>query len=78
MPNRKLRKKKAGKKKLAGRKRVRRGTKTAPRKRLARSKIPGGGASAQIHQGTGPAPASPSEITPNLSGDASNQRGNRG
>jgi hypothetical protein len=77
MPKKKPRKK-PGKKKTSKTKRVihkkaiRRGKKPASRARLAPTKIPGGGAAAQIHQGTGAAPVSPSESVPKPNGGASN------
>jgi hypothetical protein len=62
--------KKAAKKKPAGRKKVSRRKRAVPRVKLARTKIPGGGEAAQIHQGIGAARAS--EIVPQANGDASN------
>jgi hypothetical protein len=62
--------KKAAKKKAPRRKTASRRKRSAPRVRLARTKIPGGGAGAQIHQGTGAARAP--ETVPQANGDASN------
>lgn len=61
--------KKAAKKKAARRKTVSRRKRAVPRVRLTRTKIPGGGAAAQIHQGLGAAHAA--EIVPQGNGDAS-------
>jgi hypothetical protein len=72
-PRKKPGKKNSGKtKRVSRRKMSRRGKKPASRARLAPTKIPGGGASAQIHQGTGGAPVNPSEIVPKTTGGASN------
>lgn len=72
MAKKKAGKKKAAKTKPASRKKLVRGKKAVSRAKRTPSKIPGGGVSAEIHQGVGPAPANPSEIAPKVPGDASN------
>ena len=71
MPRKSKRKasKKAAAKRVARRKNASRGKRTASRVKLARTKIPGGGKAAEIHQGTGAARAP--EIAPAANGDAS-------
>jgi len=65
-------KKKAAKKKPASRKKQIRRKKAVRRIKPARSKIPGGGESAEIHQGVGAASATSSEIAPKATGNTSN------
>jgi hypothetical protein len=73
MPKKKPGTRKARKTKPVSRKKAsRRGKKPALRARLAPTKIPGGGEAAQIHQGTGAAPANASETVAKSNGGASN------